>query len=183
MRKTGIFVVLGILALGLVGFAGQQGAVVSVNTVLGPYTLFQELTEYDLSGSGYQDAAATGWFYSSSGATQYWHCKLTTNRKVNITFDFSNAQFKHTVTAETLPTDFRYKVIADKVKYSGTWYTSFDPGWLGWNPASATGAWFAGFQKVDPADFEFWVEVRVYRNGYHDRAGTYTSTVSCIVTY
>ncbi|MCD6541103.1 hypothetical protein J7K76_04625 [Candidatus Bipolaricaulota bacterium] len=185
MKRVGILALACVMVWGVCLMAKDQK--VSESCKLDVYWTFEELSEYDLYGSGYQNPAATGWFSSYAGASTYWHLLVTTNRRLKISFDFSKAPFsgdrKDGAGTYTFPTQFYYRVKADKALYNwSTWYSTYDSGWRGWHDAPTTASWLNGWKRIDPVNFEVWVAIRILRSGYADPAGTYTSKVTCTVS-
>ncbi|MBC7345664.1 MAG: hypothetical protein H5U03_09645, partial [Clostridia bacterium] len=137
MKKVGILTMALVMVWGICLMAMAKDQNVSENCNLDEYWTFEELSEYDLYGSGYQDPAAKGEFSSFAGASTYWHLLVTTNRRLKISFDFSKAAFSGPradgAGNYTLPTQFLYRVKADKALYWSTWYSSYDSGWRGWH--------------------------------------------------
>jgi len=183
MKRVVILVLACVMAWGI-GLLAQQTQDVSESCEIQESWKLEELSEYDLTGSGYQAPDAYGWFESAQGNSRYWHLKVTTNRRLRISFNFSDAQFSGPRTdgagTYSFPTQFAGEAHG-LFYHSGQamWLSSLTYPWLDWNDF---GNYINMITLIDPPGFDVFLEIQIQRSGYADPAGTYTSTVTCTVS-
>ena len=177
MKRAIVLALIGLMAFGVLAFAAKE--TMPQNCGIPGYWSLDELSEYTFAGTGYQLADKVGWCYASGE----WCLKVTTNKRLQMSIDFSKAQFSGTATyigAVTLPTSFNGTATGDRVYMQGGWVEPASIPWTGWYDASviATVLGGAGPIYIDPAYAQGCVKAAVYRDGLNDPAATYTSTIT-----
>ena len=178
MKRAIVLALTGLMVFGVLAFADTK--TMPQNCSIPGYWSFTEESTYDFAGSGYQLANKVGW----CDATGQWHLKVITNRRLQMSIDFSKAQFSGTaykIGSVQLPTQFKGYASADRFYTSlRGWVDSYSIGWTGFKDVSdiTAGISAAGTLYLDPAHADGYIMARVYRDGYNDPAATYTSTIT-----